>query len=282
MFGQLHHFMRGAPAPVPHTMTQRLELLHAPAEGPRARHPLLFLHGAFAGAWCWEPNFMPFFAERGFECYALSLRGHAGSHGRERLNEFGIADYVDDVATAVREIGAPPVLVAHSMGGFVAQKYLEREKVPGLVLLASAPPQGLLASQLQLAFGNPSLFADLNSVLSRGRGSTEGLRKALFANDLPAEQLQEFYRRSQRESQRALWDMTLFNLPIPWAMAKPPMLWLAGEKDALFKLDQMRIGAGLLGCRFEIVPGIGHALMLDAGWEGVAERIVEWIGANVR
>jgi hypothetical protein len=75
--------------------------------------------------------------------------------------------------------------------------------------------------------------------------------------------------------------MTLFNLPIVWAMSKPPMLWLAGEKDALFQLDQMRIGAGLLGCRFEVVPAIGHALMLDGGWEGVAERILEWIGANV-
>jgi non-heme chloroperoxidase len=259
-----------------------LELLHAPAQGSRAAHPLLLLHGAFAGAWCWEPNFFPYLTEQGFDVYALSLRGHGGSHGRERLSEYGVGDYVDDVEAAVREIGAPPIVIAHSMGGFVAQKYLERARVPGLALLASAPPQGLLASQLQLAFGNPSLFADLNSVLSRGRGSTEGLRKALFANPLPPERLAEFFRRTQRESQRALWDMTLFNLPIVWAMSKPPMLWLAGEKDALFSLDQMRIGARLLGCRFEVVPRIGHALMLDDGWERVAQRLVEWIGEAVR
>ncbi len=101
MFGPLAHFTRAALAPLTpasHAMTHHLELLHRPAEGPRARHPVLFLHGAFAGAWCWEPNFMPYFSARGHDCYALSLRGHAGSQGRERLNQFGIGDYVSSAS----------------------------------------------------------------------------------------------------------------------------------------------------------------------------------------
>jgi len=59
------------------------------------------------------------------------------------------------------------------------------------------------------------------------------------------------------------------------------MLWIAGEKDSLFTLDQMRMGASMLGAPLEIMPGLGHAMMLDEGWERVAERTVEWLRKTV-
>jgi pimeloyl-ACP methyl ester carboxylesterase len=60
--------------------------------------PLLFIHGAYAAAWCWEDHFLPFFAEAGYAAHALSLSGHGGSPGRRHLDSFSIADYVRDVA----------------------------------------------------------------------------------------------------------------------------------------------------------------------------------------
>ena len=257
--------------------THRLEIFEARPDAATFAHPVLFVHGAFTAAWCWTEHFLAHFAQAGFDAYAVSLRGHGGSHGRENLLLAGIGDYVEDLHEAIAHIGRPPVLVGHSMGGFVVQKYLEDETVPAVVLMASTPPQGLLASQLQLAFGNPSLFAQLNSVLSHGRGARDAMRKALFAGEIDPDRLREFLRNTQPESQRAIWDMTLFSLPRAWAMSKPPMLWLAAEKDALFSPEQMRIGSGMLGAPLEVMPDIGHAMMLDVGWEAVAERIIAWL-----
>jgi pimeloyl-ACP methyl ester carboxylesterase len=48
------------------------------------RSPILFVHGAWHGAWCWE-NFLPYFADRGYGAYAVSLRGHGASQGRDRI-----------------------------------------------------------------------------------------------------------------------------------------------------------------------------------------------------
>ena len=31
------------------------------------------------GAWCWSDNFLPWFAEQGYDVHAISLRNHAGS-----------------------------------------------------------------------------------------------------------------------------------------------------------------------------------------------------------
>ena len=89
------------------------------------RLPVLFVHGAFAGGWMWADTFMPFLAEAGYPCYAVSLRGHGGSHGRERIDWHSIADYVEDVTRVIDWLGQQPVLVGHSMGGFIVQKYLE-------------------------------------------------------------------------------------------------------------------------------------------------------------
>ena len=41
--------------------------------------PLLFVHGAWHAAWCWDENFLSFFADKGYRALALSFRGHGDS-----------------------------------------------------------------------------------------------------------------------------------------------------------------------------------------------------------
>ena len=136
-----------------------------PAKVSPRNTPLLFLHGAYAAAWCWDEHFLSYFAERGYASHALSFSGHGASPGRERLDSFGIDHYVADAAAVAAQLPAPPVLVGHSMGGLVAQKYLEQHEAAGVVLLASVPPQGLWAAALGLAFQKPGLLGDLNRLL---------------------------------------------------------------------------------------------------------------------
>ena len=87
--------------------------------------PLLFVHGGWHGAWCWEDHFLGFFAENGFRAVAVSLRTHGKSVTSQRLRTCSIADYVDDAKTAADQLDDQPVNVGHSMGGFVVQKFLE-------------------------------------------------------------------------------------------------------------------------------------------------------------
>jgi pimeloyl-ACP methyl ester carboxylesterase len=41
--------------------------------------PLLFVHGSWHAAWCWDEKFLGFFADRDYRAVALSLRNHGNS-----------------------------------------------------------------------------------------------------------------------------------------------------------------------------------------------------------
>jgi pimeloyl-ACP methyl ester carboxylesterase len=60
------------------TRNGTLELLSASPSTPPSCSPVLFIHGAFHGAWAWE-KFMLYLADAGVASYALSFAGHVRS-----------------------------------------------------------------------------------------------------------------------------------------------------------------------------------------------------------
>lgn len=239
--------------------------------------PLLFIHGAYAGAWLWQDYYLPFFAERGWPAYALSLSGHGGSRGREYLDALSIENYVSDVREVAASFPVRPVIVGHSMGGMVAQKFLEHEDLPGVVLMASVPPRGLMSSSIGMLMQRPKLIFELNSFMGGGTPHLEMLRDALFHRPVTQERMNEVFARCQPESMRALWDMTLFDLPNAARMRRPPMLVLGAEHDNLIPVSEVQHTAEVYGLKAEIFADMGHGMMLEDNWRGPAERIATWL-----
>jgi pimeloyl-ACP methyl ester carboxylesterase len=66
----------------------KLEIISRYPENRTRATPLLFVHGAFMGAWVWAETVLPYMAQHGYEAHAVSLRGHGQSEGRERLSGF--------------------------------------------------------------------------------------------------------------------------------------------------------------------------------------------------
>ncbi|MBI5923014.1 MAG: alpha/beta hydrolase [Betaproteobacteria bacterium] len=269
-----------------------LEVLSKIPGGKQPVHetPLLFIHGAYTAAWCWEEHFLPWFASKGYVSHAVSLSGHGASRGRKQIDSFSINNYVDDVATVVDALPVPPVLIGHSMGGFVVQKYLERSiqessrgaagsrpNIPAAVLMCAVPPQGLMSSAFGLMFQKPGLMSELNNLMGGRRVSVDTLREALFAQPLSEADLQRYLRYSQRESHRAIWDMTLFNLPHPSRIKDTPLLVLGADLDHLIPAALVSMTASTYGVQAQIFPGMGHGLMLERDWQTVAEHIRAWL-----
>lgn len=263
-----------APATAPQP---ELEIL---SRTPRKRvcaAPLVFVHGAFAGAWCWEAHFLDFFAGRGYECHAVSLRGHGRSRGKRALQHYSVADYVDDVASVVAGFEQAPVLIGHSMGGFVIQHYLERGPAAAVVLLASVPPTGLLESSLRLMMQDPMLLTQLMMLHHLGPELVDKniAQRALFSGDGPAETVAW---RMQPESQRAIWE--LHAGPMPRRRRMPgdvPALVMGAGRDSLIAPESVERTARFFDVEAHLEPDMGHAMMLEPGWERVAGRIADFL-----
>ncbi|MFM8502097.1 MAG: alpha/beta hydrolase [Fluviibacter sp.] len=251
-----------------------------PSKGKR-RTPLLFVHGAFTAAWCWSEHFLDWFAERGWPAHAISLRGHGGSEGLEQLGNWGIDHYVADVMQVVEELGELPVLIGHSMGGFVVQKCLEKQAFPAGVLMCSVPPKGLLASSLSMMWSHPDLMGGLSQLMTGGPVDIDSLKDALFAQPASMTDLQRYLMLSQMESQRAIWDMTMFNLINPDKLKPGPKLVMGAELDHLIPANQVRATAEAYGVEPVIFPGMGHGIMLERDWEHVASVLNDWLVAVV-
>ena len=264
----------------------QLEILdrQPPAGARRRRPPLLFLHGAFASAWVWAEHFLGHFAAAGYPSYAVSLRGHGNSAGHEDIATASLADYRDDLLAAAEAVGAPPVLIGHSMGGAVVQKALEVFAPPAAVLMNSVSPYGLASSNLYLALGNPWLYQRL--LMIHGFGPTaatpEVMQGLLFAQPLPDARGRRYLSGLQRESKRVVWDLLGFDLPRSDRESLPPMLVLGAEADAMLPWSDIEATARAYGSDAVKVAGLGHAMMLEQGWRAAADPLLAWLEERFR
>ncbi|MGD0142979.1 MAG: alpha/beta fold hydrolase [Rhizomicrobium sp.] len=258
----------------------KLEIISRLAGG-RAT-PLLFVHGAWHGAWCWDVHFLEFFTRNGYDAHALSLRGHGESEGREKLRWTRIKDYVDDVASVAQRFRTPPVVIGHSMGGFVVQKYLEDHPAPAGVLLASVPAQGVLRTALRLGARHPLIFAKSNLTFSLYPlvATPELAREAFFSPELDDASLRSYWSKLQDESFRGFLDMLALDLPRP-ARVRTPLLVLGGAKDSIFYPWQIDATARAYNTHAEHLPGLAHDMMLEPRWRDAADRILGWLGPTL-
>jgi len=189
-----------------------------------------------------------------------------------------IADYVKYVAEVARQLPSPPVVIGHSMGGLVVQKCLEESIAPAAVLLAAVPPVGVLATTLRIARRHPVIFAKANLMLILYPlvATPQLAREAFFSEGLAEENLQAYAKRLQDESYLGFLDMILFNLPKP-GRVKTPVLVLGGTRDAIFSPGEVNATARAYQTQLEIFADMAHDMMLEPGWQSVAERILTWL-----
>ena len=245
--------------------------------------PILFVHGAWHAAWCWDAHFLPYFADKGYASYALSLRGHGSSPNRKSLRWTSVNDYVADVLEVANSLPTPPILVAHSMGGYVVQKVLEQYTAPAAVLMATVPTAGTLSAIVRATLRHPVALTKVTLTMSMypAVGTPELSKDLLFSDTMPDAQANAYFQRLQDESFRVIaLDASLLARPRP-RLVQSPVLVLGAANDRVFTRSEAHTTAGAYNTQATIFPDMAHDMMLEAGWQQVADTIIRWLDQTV-
>lgn len=144
--------------------------VHYLAWGERGRPGAVFVHGGGAHAHWW--THLAGLLAGDFRVAALDLSGHGDSAPRDSYSVEQWAEEAVAVAGAAR-IGGAPVVVGHSMGGFVAVTAAARhtDAVAGVILCDSpiTPRDPELDAQRVQAFGRGRTYRSLPEALRQFR-----------------------------------------------------------------------------------------------------------------
>lgn len=238
--------------------------------------PLLFLHGAWHGAWCWQ-SWMDYFPSLGYETHAISLPGHGNSSMHKRhINFYAFKDYVSALCDQIKTIVPKPVVIGHSLGGAVLQKYLENHSIPGAVLLSTLPSHGILPMCLRLLQRHPlPILSGILKLNFYEWVKTPELAQELFLNKDTQINITSFQKQLVGESARVA-----VRLLFPFAKVNPnksPMLCISGDKDAIFTMKDEDRTAKRYNSKNLIIENQAHDLMMESAWKQVADVIDNWI-----
>jgi pimeloyl-ACP methyl ester carboxylesterase len=234
---------------------------------------VLLIHGAWHGPWCWG-EFAAHLAERGHDLRTVRLRGHDQSGER---NWHRIHHYLEDVQQAAERFTEPPVLVGHSMGGLLAQRYAQRHPARAVVLLASLPSGSAIRVAARLALHHPLAMthATLRLRLKPLVATRAQTRAMFFTHDTPDAIVDNCHTKLQDESYLAFLDMLVPPMRRPKVRAR--VLVLGASDDAIISVDDVRRTARTYDTQAELFDGMGHDMTLEPGWERVADRVDAWV-----
>src|SRR5512146_455325 len=114
---------------------------------------IVFIHGMFMNALCWE-GWLARFQARGYTCLAPNWPGRdrpvealRASHPDPQLGRLTLTDVVEYHTGLIQKLPEAPVLIGHSMGGLVTQLLVQRGLAAAGVAIDSAPPSGVFTTR---------------------------------------------------------------------------------------------------------------------------------------
>jgi non-heme chloroperoxidase len=274
------------------TTTQR-EQDEIDAANRAAHRPVVFVHGLWLLAGSWD-RWREFFDARGYATLAPGWPDDPSTvqEGRANPGVFAgksVGQVTDHYAEVIGQLTRRPIVIGHSFGGLITQKLAGQGLAEGAVAIDPAPFRGvkpLPLSALKAAF--PALKKPGN----RKRAVTltfEQFRFA-FANAVPESEARELFETySVPGPGLPLFQAAFANIN-PGTEAsvdtkradRGPLLIIEGEKDntvpwSIAHASYKRYKHTTAPTEIVKIPGRGHSLTIDSGWQEVAETALKFL-----
>jgi non-heme chloroperoxidase len=266
------------------------QIEHANATGHTA---VVFIHGLWLLASSWD-RWADLFAEEGYAPVSPGWPDDPDTVEEALANPEAFADktigqVADHYSSIIGRLSRKPAVIGHSFGGLLAQIVAGRSLAAVTVAVDPAPFRGIPQLPLSaLRAGSPVLSNPANR--HRAVPLTYEQFRYSFANAVDEDQARRLYDTFAVPAPGApLWQAAAANFN-PRTEDKVdtknpergPMLIVSGELDhtvphvlANAAYEHQRKNPGVT--EFVEIPGRGHALTIDDGWQEVAETALTFV-----
>jgi pimeloyl-ACP methyl ester carboxylesterase len=255
--------------------------------------PVVFVHGLWLLPTSWD-RWAELFEKNGYTALTPGWPddpdtvAQAKAHPEVFANK-SVGDVADHFEDVIRGLKKKPAVIGHSFGGLLTQILAGRGVAKVSVAIDPAPFRGVLPLPISsLRSASPVLKNPAN--YHRAVPLTYEQFRYSFANAVSEDEAKELYAAfSVPTSGEPLFEAAFANLN-PWTEVKVdtknpkrgPLLILEGEKDhvvpwaianASYKRQRRNDGV----TEIVKVPGRGHALTIDHGWQEVADIALAFV-----
>ena len=230
-------------------------------------------------------------ADRGWHVVAPDLPGHGRSAHPDDPSAYSVKRFARVLDGVADELGWERlVLLGHSMGGMVAQRYAidHGDRLDGLILMDTANglgPLGLPSDQLDAA-RHVVATAGIEALMELQRGRTDAMaspaHQRLLA-EVPG--YQEFCDRKMSESSPVMYttmldEMRVLADTIPALRAVTvPTLVIVGDQDTPFIGPSEALAGAIPGARLVVIPDAGHSPQFEnpVAWRSAVTEFLDGI-----
>lgn len=259
---------------------------------------IVLVHGLWVTPRSWE-YWIPYYTEKGYNVTApaypgLEVEVEALNADPSPIAKLTIPGLVDHFSKVIEGLDSKPIIIGHSMGGFLTQKLLDRGYGVAGVAIDSVAPEGVVVPSLEQAKATAPIFNPLN--LHKAVGFTEDQFHYAFANTLSKEDSAKAYQRYHVPAPADfLWEGILANI-LPGHQSpyvnfanddRAPLLLIAGGEDHLMppavnEANFKKYSASKAVTDFKLFVGRSHFTCGEPGWEAVADYALEWAEGHAK
>ena len=251
---------------------------------------ILFIHGMFLTPRSWE-NWLSYFQVLGFECEAPAWPFHEGEPARLRANipaglgALCLRDLHEHYRRRLTSEVEPPIVIGHSLGGLLAQKFLAEDLVRAAVGICPVAPNGMLAFDWGFLRNSASITNPFAG--QEPYEMSAGLFYRNFGNTMTEAAAGAAWKAHVvPESRQVLRDIRDSEGEIDLNKPHAPLLLIGADKDEIIPASLVRRNAhaykdGRSHHEYKEFSGRGHFICNQDGWEEVAESVFNWLEAHL-
>ncbi|MDG4825693.1 alpha/beta hydrolase [Asanoa sp. WMMD1127] len=260
--------------------------------------PIVLVHGFWVTPRSWE-NWITHYEAKGHQVIAPGYPGfevevEALNADPTPIVNVTVPQIIEHIEEQIRALPEPPIIIGHSAGGAFTQILLDHGFGAAGVALNSAPTEGVRVVPLSQV---KSTFPVLKSPANRHKAVPLTLEQWTYAftNTFTPEESRALYERYAIPANGGiLWGSVLANFQPghqdTWVDYhndnRAPLLFVSGSEDHIMPPEIQRSNhkhyKSNTVTEIREYEGYAHLLPAQAGWERIADEVLEWALAHAK